>query len=614
METSHFLPEKYADLAGSKQVERAVKKKIRQGDKGPATKEGRVEAYMDRLEQVTAKKERKSASGRELDGNKGFDLLKHKILDRFTMNIGDEETLTKIAEGLYESEKRLAIEQGRGGDIQKLESTQDIIEHYKPLIREKAEIQRKTLSFWLDYLQQNDAKQPMDFRYFVVRSLEKMGMLDKEKLTYSKRASTTVAPFPELNSEALGWVYKRLSEGLEPEYLVAQDEETQKKKETILSLIKSKDFAKLYAFALVETAGKLNRESVEGQWKKYNQNSDFAILENNLKGKGTGWCTAEGSAQAQLQGGDFYVYYTKSNSGYTEPRIAIRMEGESVAEVRGVNQRQELEPNLIDVAQNKYHNLPGGESYDKKASDMREVTRLTKKQEQNQPFTKDELVFLYEINTQIEGFGYEKDPRVAELRAKRNTEADMLIVFECQPEQIAHSPNHITKDTKAYVGKLEPGIFAKLSEDVEHVYTSFPEGKIRRLDIEIGGKTAEQLETQLREKNVNISNYAQDMLHSPYFKPSKNPETATLIRLKVGDLFSDDRNHTTEQIFQRAEEIGLEFCPPDAGPNYRLQYMNQLMGEWLYIGMKPIADRSGDPFVFSLARDASGLWLYDRWG
>lgn len=400
-------------------MESAVNKAQRAGTK-IHNKEERVEAYTDRLERLT-------------ENERGFKKLKAMVLDRFAIDTRDEDVLNKLAEGLYESEKRIAIEQGRGQAVERLKSMPDIVQRYKPLVFEKAEIQRKTLSAWLDYLQKNDAKHPMWFRYFVVRSLEKMGMLDKERAAYSKRAAKTVAPFPELNSEALGWVYKRLTDGIDPEDFQMEV----KKKNRLESLIHAKDFAGLYAFAQIETAGKLNRESIEGAWKKYNKGSDYRLLEKDLKGKGTGWCTAEGSAKNQLQTGDFLVYYSKGSDGaYTEPRVAIRMEDENVAEVRGVNPKQELEPELVDIAQKKYHNLPGGQPYDKKASDMKRVTAIDKKVKANQDLSANDLRFLYEFDGKIEQFGYDPDPRVDAILGTRNRREDLCSIFNCTQEEL----------------------------------------------------------------------------------------------------------------------------------------------------------------------------------
>lgn len=610
--SADLLVEKYADLPGSKPVEKAVQKRLGEGKPGPTTKEGRVGAYLDRIEKILS-------SGTKVNDERGWELLKNKIVKEFTINTNDQDTLAKIAHGLYESEKKLAIEQGRGADVERLEREGEvnIVDKYKELVQEKRDIQERTLSSWLSYLRENDAAYPIWFRYFVVRNLQKMGTLDKGRGEYTKRTDHTIAPFPELNSEALGFVYRVLTEG------IGKDEFTQDldKREKLVELINKKDFAKLYSFAQIETAGRLNRDSIEGQWVKYEQGSDYHILENALRGKGTGWCTAEGSAYAHLQGGDFYVYYTKGDDGaFTEPRVAIRMKNNQVAEVRGVNHRQELEPALVDITTEQYHGLPGGEKFDKMASDMRRMTDLTRKQEASEPLTKEDLIFLYEIDGEIEGFGYEDDPRIKQLRNTRSPIEDMPIVFNCTKEQIATNSSQIKKDTKAYVGSLSPGIFDTLQKyRIEHIYTSFPEGKIRIQSIEIGGKTSSRLQAELKGKGFRVSDYAQDLLESRDFKTLKNSQDIDLVRLTVKDL-GFDRYATTDQIYKRAQELGLELCPAEVGPHLRLSYTDQPLGEWIVIGMKQIADRSGYPSVFRLRRDGDDLWLDvhfalpdDRW-
>ncbi|MDP3793965.1 MAG: hypothetical protein Q8R07_04415, partial [Candidatus Uhrbacteria bacterium] len=251
-------------------------------------------------------------------------------------------------------------------------------------------------------------------------------------------------------------------------------------------------------------------------------------------------------------------------------------------------------------------------AYRKKSEDMRILTALEKKRENEEVFSKTDLILLYEINGTIEGFGYQKDPRINELRQGRNTEEDMLVIFECTRDEIAHVPSQINENTKAYVGQLEPGIFQKLPENLEHVYTSFPEKKIRRENVEIGGKSAEQLISEMEAAGINISDYAKSMLKNREFVPGKNPEEATLIRLTVADL-GFKSSATTDQIYERAQTLGLELCPADTGPNYRLKYQNQPLNEWICMGMKQIADSDGRPDVFLLERDDGGLWLGGYW-
>ncbi len=607
MRGSGFLNEKYPNFAGAPEVQRAVQKA--EGDKEreftPHSQEERIQSYLDRIDYI-------------IHDERGWRRLKYKLMKDLTINIEDEETVTKIAHALYESEKRIAKEQGRGADIERLDTMGDkVLQKYRGAVEEKHDIQERTLSSWLDYLHQNDAQYPIWFRYFVLRSLGKMGTLNKEKGEYGKRSELTIAPFPELNSEALGFTYRMLTTGIgSEEYKVADTDdalvqkEKSDKRNTLLALIEKKDFAKLYAFAQIETAGQLNKESLQGDWVKYEQGSDYHILENALRNKGTGWCTAEGSAHAHLEGGDFYVYYTRGTGGmYSEPRVAIRIENGQVAEVRGVNHRQELEPDLLDVATEKYHALPGGEKFDKKSADMKRMTELMKKHEKSEPLTKADLVFLYEIDTKIEGFGYDRDPRIVELRENRNTEEDLLTIFECTKADFAHHVSEITDHTKAYVGTIEKDLFKKLPITCEQVYTTFPEGKIERRTLAIGGKTPETHIADLETANIYISDYAKDMLQNKTeYISTITPETHHLVALTVADLgFSNGA--TTTEIFTKAQELGLSLCPHDVGPALCHSYTDQPLGEWGRIAMKPITDRDGRPDVFRLGRDVGGLWL-----
>ncbi len=598
MKSESFLPEKYPNMAGTKPVERAVDKSFRQGEQGPRGKEDRIERYLSRLDHI-------------VEDERGWELLKHKIIKEFSIDADDEETLTKVAHGLYESEKRIAIEQGRGRDIEQLGSDEEIINKYKTLVHEKQDIQEKSLATWLDYLEQNDAEYPTWFRYFVVRNLEKMGSMDKERGEYTKRTSYTVAPFPELNSEALGFVYRVLTQGIGHEF---DDDESQKG--TIESLIKKKDFSKLYTFAQIETAGQLNKESIEGEWVKYDQGSDHHILEQALRGKGTGWCTAEGSAYAHLQGGDFYVYYSKGPNGvFTEPRIAIRMDGDNLGEVRGVNQRQELEPQLISIAEDKYHSLPGGEKYDKKSQDMKMVTKLVKKQEKGEKFTKDDLIFLYELNSPIEGFGYQRDPRIEELKRVRNQtrgklSEDLCIIFECTPDQFAYSKEGLNKNTKVYIGEWTPEVLKLIPESCTHIYEyqGFPDKKVflRTLETDPSIQSPEEAEKALLNKGYQISDYARDILQKVEF--SQESKSYELVSFSVSQL-GFPNGATLQEVYKKAEELGLELCPAEVGPQLRLQYKDQPEGEWLRIAMNPIADSGGFPDLFDVRRAGDVLWL-----
>lgn len=65
---------------------------------------------------------------------------------------------------------------------------------------------------------------------------------------------------------------------------------------------------------------------------------------------------------------------------------------------------------------------------------MKHVTKIENKIKEKQELTAGDLIFLYEIDSPIEGFGYEKYPRIQELRSQRNPEEDMPVVFGCTPD------------------------------------------------------------------------------------------------------------------------------------------------------------------------------------
>lgn len=101
------------------------------------------------------------------------------------------------------------------------------------------------------------------------------------------------------------------------------------------------------------------------------------------------------------------------------------MENKRIAEIRGVLEDQNIELELEDIVEKKLDEFPDKERYKKKVSDMKKLTNIYKNYKLNQELSKEELRFLYEIDSPIVGFGYYKDPRIEEIskanaRTKQN--------------------------------------------------------------------------------------------------------------------------------------------------------------------------------------------------
>ncbi|HRY36805.1 MAG TPA: hypothetical protein P5230_02935 [Candidatus Magasanikbacteria bacterium] len=606
-ENPNFLKNKY-NLHTSEEVLNAKKRTESQtGEKVKGDPESMIQNYLDRLEGLVLdpdKKQSKKTVNAE-SRPRALSLLREMVMDKYVRPHKE-----KMAENAARVEERAARTLG----IEAQYGQEELAERGEIAVTDV----EKSLDGWISYLSDANEPYPTWFRYYAFRNILDMGDYDKDKGEFTKRSPGTVRLFPDIDRGALAYVQQMIEADKNPEILeklrkaqksaalenIPEDQLITKEKVANFAKL---SFAKQYTEA-IKQSGEITpemREETRGEWKKYQKDTDPTALWASLQNKGTAWCTKGfGTAQTQLKGGDFYVYYTFDKQGKpTIPRIAIRMQGKDIGEVRGVSDNdQNLEGNMVDIAQKKMNELPGAEKYIKKSADMKLLTQIDKKTKNNEELNKDELTFLYEIDRPIQGFGYDDDPRIKEIRDTRNKDRDILIIFDYEPNQVAHNQKEINENTKAYVGELFPNIFQVLQ--TEHIYTEFPEGKIRRYNIEIGGKNKDELEEEMKKQNIVISDWAQDVFNSPDFTTSKTKQNETLIRLKVADLKT--KNQTTDEIFAKAKELGLELCPPETGPNFRLQNQTR---EYIVIGMKQIADSVRHPRVFTLRNSGDALWL-----
>lgn len=597
--SNQLLKNKYSLHKSPEVINSAQRTRAKTGEAVSQRPLDQIQNYLHRFHEIT---DRKDPEKRE----HGIDAVKRLLHSKFII------TPAEIPETYFENQRRLARELGHGD----IEITPDMKDQLTDVIIAD---QKSSLDKWVDYLSSPDAPYPDALKYWTIRSVTGMGEYDKEKHEFRQRSEGTTKPFPDLNREALAYALDAVQRKYEGQ-AQSSDAFELAEKGKFEKLLQGENFAKLYAFAIekVTPASVDQLVDTRGEWKKYGKDSDPISLVSSLQGHGTGWCTAaESTAQTQLSGGDFYVYYSLDETGKPIiPRAAIRMQGDSIAEVRGIAAEQNLDPYINDVVSKKLEEFPDGKAYQKKVSDMKHLTAIEYKTIAGQDLFSADLTFLYEINSPIEGFGYEKDPRIEELRSQRNPEEDMLIIFDCDPSQIARSTEQITENTRAFVGSLTPGIFDSFKKHrIEHVYTTFPEGKIRFDTVTIGGKSEKVLIKELKDSMINVSEYTENMIKNPDFIRKLSPARKDFdtVRLHVKDLGIPKDYPTTTEIYKRAEELGLTLCPAEVGPHYRLQYMNQPMGEWFYIGMKPIAGPHGYPNVFTLAHYDGRLWLLSRW-
>ena len=368
----------------------------------------RILQYFDRLERIHEKVAR---YGRNSD----LQLLKKFYHDIYVIKPEN------IPNSYFENQRKIMKERGFGNiDITP--------EQKQRLIAQIIADQEASLDKWLEYFLFDEESKSYEIweKYWVFQGLQSLGKYDKETGKFTKRDKTTVYPFPPVEKEAIFTTLKLMEEYLKNKTGDAE----------IKSALGSGNFKILYEYSLQLMMNKNNKVtySNNGKWIKYEQGSDYPLLRDSLQGYYTGWCTAAGEnfAKDQLAAGDFYIYYSLDENNEAKiPRIAIRMTGSyTIAEIRGIAQNQNVEEEMLPILHEKLKEFPDRDKYLKKEHDMALLTKIDKKNQNNIELSIDELMFLYEIDYKIAGFGQISDPRIDEIKSQRNTAADFTIIFK----------------------------------------------------------------------------------------------------------------------------------------------------------------------------------------
>ena len=380
-------------------------------------KRERLLKYFERLEELHNKVSKtKSVNGEKLLKNFYYDLYVIKP--------------ENIPDTYFQNQVRLARERGYGNieltEEDKMRKAEEVIDD-----------QKKTLDKWIEYFLYDEESKSYEMweKYWVFQGLQNLGKYDKETGKFSKRDKTTVYPFPPVEREYIFTTLKLMEDFLKDK----------KSEEDIKQALSTGNFKLLYEYVIKQNflKGEHQSNSDDGKWIKYEQGSDYNILRDSLQGYYTGWCTAAGEnfAKDQLAGGDFYVYYSLDKNGEAKvPRIAIRMDDkDKIREIRGITDNQNMEPEMMSILEEKLKEFPDRDKYLKKEHDMKLLTLIDRKINNNIDLTLDELKFLYEVNSKIDGFGYKKDPRIEEIKSKRNGRRDYSLIFNVKEEEVALS-------------------------------------------------------------------------------------------------------------------------------------------------------------------------------
>ena len=113
----------------------------------------------------------------------------------------------------------------------------------------------------------------------------------------------------------------------------------------------------------------------------------------------------------------------------------------------------------------------------------------------------------------------------------------------------------------------------------------------------------------LDSAGIKVGDAADEILGRPAFRYGRMKTDVELVLLSAADLGVESESSLAD-VYKRARQVGLELCPAEVGPQLRLDYRNQPLGEVLHIAMQPVAMYSKEPTIFALANfSPSGLLL-----
>lgn len=119
-------------------------------------------------------------------------------------------------------------------------------------------------------------------------------------------------------------------------------------------------------------------------------------------------------------------------------------------------------------------------------------------------------------------------------------------------------------------------------------------------------KSVERLANTLTANGFRISDGAATILERMTLAPIETE--IELVQVTAHELGFNQPTRR-DALYARAKELGLGIVPAEAGPQLRLRYADQPMGNWMLMAMPPVACSDGPPLLLRVAHDENGLWL-----
>jgi hypothetical protein len=277
--------------------------------------------------------------------SKAFD----KAIDELKADMysGQPALITQDSPGITNAiQAEITALEEQGASLSRIESAKQMINDpgtRNNYIKKYQDAQAETLIQWVSYLEQSDYDPA--FKFLMLDAVV-TNNYDLKTQKYVKRDNKTIRNITPFDAGTLAELY---------------------------GMTDSKELLKTYAEIQADNASRVVKANMmkstkEGKWLKFAGGNNVSEAEREVNAtalsqlvQDTYWCTKT-NAKSQLDGGDFYVYVTEGTDMRPIPRIAVRMDGSDVGELRGnASSKQDLEPEMLPVAEKFLkEEIPGG--------------------------------------------------------------------------------------------------------------------------------------------------------------------------------------------------------------------------------------------------------------
>lgn len=122
------------------------------------------------------------------------------------------------------------------------------------------------------------------------------------------------------------------------------------------------------------------------------------------------------------------------------------------------------------------------------------------------------------------------------------------------------------------------------------------------------------LANALNAASCGVGNSAEEILARPAFTVSAAKAEVELFSVSAAELGFETKTASLADIYARAQRVGFGIASAEIGPQLRLQYLDQPVGEFLIVAMNPISTWKGEPVILTVANGGAGLILIGQDG